>query len=147
MIWVDADSCPVPVRHMVERFALRLAIPTAYVANHPIPHPADPLFTMVVTGTEEGAADDHIASHIAAGDLAVTRDIPLAARLVEQGARVINDRGTRYTRENIGERLSERNFHLQLDKLGLYPDRTGVYRPKDLALFANCLDREIHRKG
>ena len=36
-IWIDADSCPVQVRDLTVRFALRLKIPVKFVANHDIP--------------------------------------------------------------------------------------------------------------
>jgi uncharacterized protein YaiI (UPF0178 family) len=156
-IWVDADSCPVDARKILERFSLRLAIPLRYVANHPIPllegnlRPAgdrqrvqkNPLYEMIITDAEDGAADDYIVEHIASGDIAVTRDIPLAARLVEKGAIVLNDRGMLFTAENIRERLSLRDFNLALTETGCAPDKTAVYNKRDINNFANCLDRVL----
>jgi uncharacterized protein YaiI (UPF0178 family) len=143
IIWVDADSCPVDARKILERFSLRLASPLRYVANHPIPLPQNPLYEMLITGAEDDAADDYIVEHIASGDIAVTRDIPLAARLVAKGVTVLNDRGTLFTAANIRERLSLRDFSLALTETGCAPDKTAVYNKRDINNFANCLDRVI----
>ena len=64
------------------------------------------------------AADDHIAEEAQPGDLAVTADIPLAAKLVAKGVVAIDPRGAEYTEENIGERLSVRDFMDQLRSTG-----------------------------
>ena len=71
--------------------------------------------------------------------------IPLARRLVDNQIRVINDRGTVYTDENIRERLAMRNLMLELYTSGLAPEKTGQFGKKELNNFANALDREITR--
>jgi uncharacterized protein YaiI (UPF0178 family) len=134
----------VDVRHILERFSLRLAIPLRYVANHNIPLSLkNPLYEMIITGTEDGAADDYIVEHAERTDIAVTRDIPLSLRLVEKGVTVLNDRGVLYTADNIRERLSLRDFNLALNEAGCVPDKTAVYSRRDINNFANCLDRVI----
>jgi uncharacterized protein YaiI (UPF0178 family) len=146
VIWVDADSCPVDARRLLERFSLRLDIPLRYVANHAIPFSVkNPLYEMIITGTTEGAADDYIVEHIERCDIAVTRDIPLAARLVEKGVTVLNDRGGLFTAENIRERLSWRAFNMALNATGYIPDKTSSYSKRDINNFANCLDRVISK--
>lgn len=149
-IWVDADSCPVPVRELVVKFALRLGLPANFVANReiPLPHPAkkSSLIQMIVTDSAEGAADDYIVEHILSQDLAITRDIPLAARLVEKNVTTINDRGNLFSPESIREQVSIRNFNYELAQMGIQPDRTGNFNKKNINDFANCLDRELQRK-
>jgi uncharacterized protein YaiI (UPF0178 family) len=131
---------------MIQRFSSRLQIPTKYVANRVIPLPESPFCEMIVTGSEEGAADDYICAHTDPRDIAVTRDIPLADRLVSQGITTLNDRGILFTVENIRERLSMRNFNLALNEMGEKIEKTGHYGKQELAQFANCLDREITKK-
>jgi uncharacterized protein YaiI (UPF0178 family) len=75
------------------------------------------------------------------GDIVVTRDIPLAERLVEKNVTVMDDRGRVYSRENIRERLSLRNFVVGLARNGLDPERSGVYGKKELKAMADSLDR------
>jgi uncharacterized protein YaiI (UPF0178 family) len=144
VIWVDADSCPVDARRILERFSLRLNIPLRYVANRAIPLSLkNPLYEMIITGATDGAADDYIVEHIDSSDIAVTRDIPLASRLVEKGVTVLNDRGGLFTAENIRERLSLRDFNLALNEAGIAPEKTANYSKRDINNFANCLDRVI----
>ena len=101
---------------------------------------------MIRSGDGPDAADNYIVEHIGGNDIAVTRDIPLAARLAEKHICVINDRGILYTPDTVSERLSLRNFNLELCENGLMPERTGIYGKKELNKFANCLDREIQKK-
>lgn len=150
-IWVDADSCPVQVRSLVLRFAVRLEIKTYFVANRNIPVKSSlpvpkNLVKMVITRQAQDAADDYIAGNAGTDDIVVTRDIPLAARLVERSITVINDRGTAFTKENIRERLSVRNFNLELARSGIQPDRKSAYGRKNLSEFSNCLDKAVQAK-
>jgi uncharacterized protein YaiI (UPF0178 family) len=95
----------------------------------------------------EGAADDRIVALAAPGDLGVTRDIPLASRLVEASVLVIDDRGRTYTRENIRERLSLRDFKVGLAENGLETERYAVYGKRELKTFADALDRALTKLG
>ena len=122
-ILVDADSCPRPARELILKTAVRRRIKTIFAANRPIPGIGGPdgslgdLALMELCPAGEGAADDRIVELAESGDLVITRDIPLASRLVETGAPilVIDDRGQIYTRENIRERLSLRDFMVGLE--------------------------------
>ena len=146
VVWVDADSCPRMVREYLVSYTKKLEIPVIFVANRIIPQPVSyEKFKMVVCPSESQAADDYIAEHVNKSDLVVTRDIPLADRLVETGISVMNDRGTLFTAENIKERLSERNFNLQLAEIGLCGTKQSYYGKKEFALFANCFDKKIHQ--
>lgn len=142
-IWIDADSCPLPVRNWVIDIAKAKALNVNFVANREIPHPKnDAHFKMFVCEKTEGAADDFIFSNASGNDIVVTRDIPFAARLVEKGIFVMNDRGTVFTKDNIAERLSERNFNLNLAMIGLSGNSTRHYGPKELKKFADCFERK-----
>lgn len=149
-IWVDADSCPVLVRDLVVRFSLRLKLFTFFVANRVIPLPPHALksnyIKMIVTDTIEGAADDYIADNANSCDMVITRDIPLAARLLEKNITVINDRGSKFTSDTINEQLSVRNFHFDLAQIGIQPTKSSNYSKKELNNFANCFDRELQNK-
>jgi uncharacterized protein YaiI (UPF0178 family) len=96
---------------------------------------------MLLCPAGEGAADDAIAAEASAGDVAVTRDVPLAARLVEKGAAVLDDRGRVFTRDNIREKLSLRDFAVGLAESGCDFDRTANYGAKEKKAFADSLDR------
>ena len=87
------------------------------------------------------AADNHIAGACAAGDLVVTADIPLAARVVEKGATGLNPRGELYTAENVKGLLSLRNFMEEMRSGGLTAGGPRSHDKKHNAAFANALDR------
>ncbi|MDR1507895.1 MAG: DUF188 domain-containing protein [Treponema sp.] len=138
-ILVDADSCPRQVRDVVARAAKRTGIDAVFAANRPIPGIEKD--AMVICPPESGSADNAIAERAGPGDIAVTRDIPLAARLVKTGAAVLDDRGRTYTAENIGERVSIRDFTVGLAENGMDFDRQANYGKRSLKAFADSLDR------
>ena len=90
-------------------------------------------------------ADTYIVEHSAAGDVAVTADIPLAALLVPKGVVVIDPRGEVYTEESIGERLSVRNFMDELRMGGVETGGHAPYGAKEKQAFANAIDRALTR--
>ena len=75
----------------------------------------------------------------------MTRDLPLAERLVDSGVTVLDDRGRVFTKENIRERRSLRDFVVGLAENGMETERTASYGKKELGSFANSLDRELTR--
>ncbi|GHV71239.1 UPF0178 protein [Spirochaetia bacterium] len=140
-IFVDADSCPRPAREAVLRSSNKKGIRSVFAANRSIPGIAGKYAVMEICPAGEGSADNRIVSLARQGDLAVTRDIPLAARLVEASVAVLDDRGRVYTRENIRERLSLRDFTVNLAEQGLGIERAASYGKKELKGFADSFDR------
>lgn len=145
-IWVDADSCPIPVKDIIFRFCKRLSLKLIFVANHEIPMPKSPLFQMIVCDATPDAADNYIVENALQHDIVITRDIPMAARLLEKNITTINDRGLLFTSENIREKLSLRNFNKELYDNGILSEKTSTFSKKDVNNFANCFDREIQKK-
>jgi uncharacterized protein YaiI (UPF0178 family) len=144
-ILVDADSCPREARELVLRRATRLDIQAVFAANRRIPGIAGKWAVMEICPASINAADDRIAELASPGDLVISRDIPLAQRMVEAGIAIINDRGREYNRENIREMLSLRNFAVGLAENGLGVERIPSYGKKELKTFADALDRILTR--
>jgi uncharacterized protein YaiI (UPF0178 family) len=144
-IWVDADACPAVIREVLFRAANRLGITTTLVANHHIRVPRSPHLrsTQVASGFDK--ADDHIAAQVNAGDLVITGDIPLAARVVESGGTALNPRGTLYDSESIREHLGRRDFMEELRSAGVQTGGPSSLSKSDVQAFANALDRFIAR--
>ncbi len=140
-IWVDADSFPAKARDLLLKTAIQHNMYVIYVANHDIPFRiSSPLFEMQVCPSSPGAADDRIVENCKQGDIVATRDIPLAARLVEKGIDVINDRGIHYDKRTVEKRLKERELSMQMEVLGLHSGyRHEGYGSKELEAFAKCL--------
>ena len=128
---------------MVLRFSARLGIKTVFAANRPIPGLPENIAQMELCPDGEGAADDRIVALARPGDLVISRDLPLAERLVEAGVAVLDDRGRVFTKENIKERRSLRDFTVGLAESGMDYERTASYGKKELNTFANSLDREL----
>jgi hypothetical protein len=143
-ILVDADSCPKEARNMILRFSARLGIKIVFAANRPIPGlPETALMEICPPG--EGEADKRIAASAQPGDLVITRDLPLAEQLVDSGIRVMDDRGRVFTKENIRQLRSIRDFIVDLAENGLGAERTSSYGRKELNSLANSLDKELSR--
>jgi hypothetical protein len=138
-IIVDADSCPRAARDLVLRRAAKMEIQIIFVANRLIPDSKGA--RMEICPNVENSADDRIVELTERGDFIVTRDVPLAKRLVEKGASVIDDRGRVFSLNNINELLSLRNFVVGLADNGLGIERTANYGKKELKSFADSLDR------
>lgn len=145
-LWIDADAAPVAVKEICYRASDRLKVETIFVANQRLQLPPGYSFlqSVRVDGSAD-AADRYIAEHAAAGDVAVTQDIPLAALLVPKGVATIDPRGEVYTEESIGERLSVRNFMEGLRSGGVDTGGHGAYGAREKQLFANALDRALTR--
>ena len=142
-ILIDGDSCPRDARELVLRTAGRRGIPVICAANRPIPGIDGKNTAMEICPATDNAADDRIMELADAGDLAISRDLALAKRLLEKGAAVIDDRGRAFTRNNINELLSLRNFTVGLAENGMDFERTPGYGKKELKLFADSLDRQL----
>ena len=145
-LWLDADAAPRDVKEVCLRAAERLKLETILVANARIQLPLG--YAHVSAVRVEGGpdvADRYIVEHAAAGDVAVTADIPLAALLVPKGVIVIDPRGEEYTAESIGERLSVRDFMDGLRGAGVETGGHAPYGAREKQAFANALDRALTR--
>ena len=130
---------------MVSRFSARLGIKTIFAANRPIPTDGNDMIIMELCPSSEGAADNRIVELACPGDLVLTRDLPLAERLVLAGVTVLDDRGRVFTKENISSLRSLRDFVVGLAENGYETERTLSYSKKDVKTLANSLDKELSR--
>ncbi len=143
-LWIDADAAPRDVKEIAFRSAKRLQMQTILVANRRLPvPPGNPYVEAVQVSGGPDAADQHIAEHAEPGDVAITADIPLAAELVAKDVQVIDPRGEEYTRENVGERLTLRDFMDSLRGSGVETGGARPFGPRDKQAFAAALDRVL----
>lgn len=140
-LWVDADACPNVIKDILFRAAEKRQILCTLVANQFIQVPRGPWFKSMQVPSGFDVADDRIVELIQPGDLAITADIPLAAKVVEKGAFALNPRGTFYTAENIRQRLNMRNFMEELRSSGVQVGGPASFSQQDRMAFANALDR------
>jgi uncharacterized protein YaiI (UPF0178 family) len=140
-IFVDADACPV--KDEVYRVARRYGMRVAVVANTPMRVPADPLFELVVR-SGFGAADDWITEQAGQGDIVVTADIPLAARCLPKGSRVLGPKGEPFTDNDIGAALAMRDLMDELRQGGAVTGGPAPMTPRDRSRFLSKLDEMVN---
>ena len=140
-IYIDADACPV--KEETYRVARRYALPVKAVANAPLRVPADPLVELVVR-PGFGAADDWIAEQAGPGDIVVTADIPLAARCLAKGARVLSPKGQPFTDNDIGAALAMRDLMDELRQGGAVTGGPAPMTAKDRSRFLSKLDEAVN---
>ncbi|MDP9193491.1 MAG: YaiI/YqxD family protein [Acidobacteriota bacterium] len=140
-IYVDADACPV--KEEVYRVARRYAWPVTLVANAPQRIPDDERFTLIVVREGMDVADDWIAEHAGEGDIVITADIPLAARCVRNGARVIGTTGRPFTEDNVGGALATRDILSELRGAGAFTPGPPPFEKRDRSRFLQALDTAI----
>lgn len=139
-LYIDGDACPV--RDEAYRVAGRLGLPVIVVGNgaRGVRPPPLPNARIVVVGEGADAADDWIVEHIAAGDICVTADIPLASRCLAKAAKALAPNGRVWTSDNIGGALAGREIGRALRESGMM---TGGPPPLDRAArsrFLSALD-------
>jgi len=147
-IWVDADACPKAIKEVLFRAAERTRILTTMVANRHQHTPRSEFVSLLVAASGVDEADEEIVSRVAAGDLVITSDIPLASQVIERGGQALSPRGELYTAENMGARLNMRDFLESLRSSGSV-DAGGPppLSQADRQAFADHLDRILARAG
>ncbi|HEX3754152.1 MAG TPA: YaiI/YqxD family protein [Rhizomicrobium sp.] len=140
-IYVDGDACPVKAE--VERVAVRHGLGVTIVSNGGLRPSANPLLRHVTVSDGADAADDWIAERIGAGDIAVTADIPLAARCLAKGARVLGPDGRPFTETGIGMALGMRDLHRHLREATGQQTFNAGFGKQDRSRFLNELENCI----
>ena len=142
VLYVDADACPV--KDEAERVATRHKVAMKLVSNGGLRMSRNPLVEVVIVPDGPDVADMWIADRAGRGDVVVTGDIPLAAKAVAKGARVLAHDGEAFTEANIGPRLAQRD--LMADLRAADPFRQGggrAFSKADRARFLDALEREM----
>ncbi|THH35254.1 YaiI/YqxD family protein [Aliishimia ponticola] len=141
-VYVDADACPVKAE--AEKVATRHGVKLFLVSNGGLRLSQNPLVEVVIVPEGPDVADIWIADRAGPGDVVVTGDIPLAARCVETGARVLKHNGERLTEANVREALAMRD--LMADLRSADPFRQGGgkgFTKADRSRFLDALEREL----
>ncbi|PLX84195.1 MAG: YaiI/YqxD family protein [Desulfuromonas sp.] len=144
-MWVDADACPRVIKEILFRAAERLSVSLTLVANQVLRTPPSPYVRSIRVSAGLDVADLEIVRLLEPGDLVVTADIPLAAAVIEKGGHALDPRGEFFSEENIGERLTLRNFMDELRSGGVETGGPASFGRADRTAFANQLDRFLAR--
>ncbi len=142
VLYVDADACPVKAE--AERVASRHKIAMKLVSNGGLRPSPNPLVENIIVPEGPDVADMWIADRAVKGDVVITSDIPLAAKVVASGARVLKPNGEALTEANVGNALATRD--LMTDLRAADPFRQGGGKPfskTDRSRFLDALERTI----
>jgi uncharacterized protein YaiI (UPF0178 family) len=145
ILYVDADACPVKqeIIRVAERFDLRVYMVSnsgTYTAGRPNVHSI-----MVSDGFD--AADDWIVEKAQPGDIIITSDIPLAARVLEKQADALAPNGRIFTKESIGAALAMREFNAYLREAGESKGYNVPFTRQDRSNFLHAVDQLIRKPG
>ena len=140
-IWVDADATPRAVKEVLFKASERRGVDIILVANSWFQHPQHGRVTFVQVEQGPDEADHYIAEHAQLGDLVITGDIPLAARVVPNGVAVIQPHGRELDQESIDEALALRDFKESLRDAGTMTGGPPPFGAKQKQRFSNALDR------
>lgn len=141
-IYVDADACPVKAE--VERVATRHKLKVYVVSNGGLRPSVNPLVENVIVPDGPDVTDMWIAERAGVGDVVITGDIPLAAKCVEAGAKVLKHNGEALNERNVGQALAVRD--LMTDLRSADPFRQGggkAFSKADRSRFLDALERDI----
>ncbi len=144
MIYVDADACPV--KDEAERVATRHKLKMFIVSNGGLRPSQNPFVETIIVPDGPDVADMWIADRATHGDVVVTGDIPLAAKCIEAGAKVVKHNGEILHERNIGNVLATRD--LMADMRAADPFRQGggkSFSKSDRSRFLDALERLVRQ--
>ncbi|MEM1317946.1 MAG: YaiI/YqxD family protein [Pseudomonadota bacterium] len=142
-IFIDADACPVKEETL--KVAGRYELQTFIVSNGGMRPSRDPLVKVVVVPEGADAADDWIVEQAQAGDIAITADIPLAARLLEKQAQPLGPTGKPFTEQTIGMALAVREIKQHQREATQTQTRNAGFTPRDRSNFLQALDKLVQQ--
>ena len=140
-IYVDADACPV--KDEVLRVAERHGLVVHVVGNSWMRLSEGPLVRRAVVPNTPDAADDWIAERIGSGDVVITSDIPLAARCVATGAKVVRPNGKPLDEASISMAVAVRDLHTHLREIGEITRGPAAFTKQDRSRFLDTLETTV----
>lgn len=146
-IWVDADACPVAIKEILFRAAMRTKTQLTLVANQAIRVPKSPCIRAIQVEPGFDVADDEIVKRCQSGDLVITSDIPLAAQVIDKGGYALSPRGEMYSANDIQARLTMRDFLETMRSSGVVTGGPPALSQNDKKLFAGHLDSLLAKRS
>ena len=140
-IYVDADACPV--KDEIYRVADRHKLKVYIVSNGFMRLPQSPLIERILVDEGPDVADDWIAEHATSDDIAITADIPLAARCVENNVTTIAPTGKLFTEDNIGMSLATRNLMADIRSASNTQTYNAEFSKQDRSNFLQALENAV----
>ncbi|MBR4598625.1 MAG: DUF188 domain-containing protein [Treponema sp.] len=143
-VWLDADSFPVKARSFLVDHASSKQVSVFFVANHEIKADYSKV-KMIICEKGKDVADNYIFEHACLNDIVLTRDVLFASRLLEKNITVMNDRGVLFSKDNIGDKLREREFSLNMSEIGFGAGKGNYYGEKEFKKFSTLFEQELQK--
>jgi len=140
-LYIDADACPVKAEILKVSYRHKLAV--YIVSNQWMRLEVGPLVEKIVVADGPDAADDWIADHITARDIAITADILLAKRCLDAGATVIGPTGKVFSPDNIGMAVAMRDLKAHLRETGESRGFNPSFTQRDKSRFLQALEKAV----
>jgi uncharacterized protein len=144
-LYIDGDAFPNLLKPIMVRAIQRLELQTFVVANKRIYLGESKHISYIVVGAGPDEADNRIVEMVEEGDLVITADIPLADHVITKKAHAIDHRGGIFSKENIKQYLTMRNFMQEIRDCGEQTRGPSPLNKKDAHGFANTLDRFLNK--
>jgi hypothetical protein len=133
------------VKEEIYRVARRVGFDVAVVANSFIRTPTELRIKFVLVDSGPDIADDWIAERATSGDVVVTNDIPLASRVLPNGAEAVSPTGKIFTTDMIGTAIATRSIMEQIRSTGEITGGPKPFDARDRSKFLNALDAVVFR--
>jgi hypothetical protein len=143
-IYIDADACPV--KEETYKIAVRYGLQTFVVSNSFMQIPTSPLIVRAIVDAGADVVDNWITEHVVAGDVVVTSDIPLAARVLAKEAHAIAPYGRAFTEDSIGLALAQRSLMEHIRSTGERTSGPPPFSSTNRSRFLQALDQTIARE-
>ena len=128
------------MKNEIYRVAERYGLQVRVVANTWMRTPDADWLSLVIVDDGFDAADDWIVEHAEEDDIVISGDIPLAARCVKKGARVLGHKGHVFKESSMGDELAQRDLLSQLRDAGVVSGGPAPFEPRDRSRFLERLD-------
>jgi len=140
-IYVDADACPV--KEEVMRVANRHKLEVFMVSNSYLRPINRSNIHIILVEAGADVADDWIAERAKEGDIAITADILLAQRCLENKADAINPNGKVFNNDNIGNAVAGRSLNAHLRETGEITSFNKPFTKQNRSDFLQSLENTI----
>ena len=104
------------------------------------------MISRIIVNAGPDVADDWIVENIAAGDIVITSDIPLAARILTKKGHAIAPYGRPFTEESIGLALAQRSIMEHIRSTGEITGGPPPFTNANRSRFLQILDQTIVRQ-
>ena len=145
-LFIDGDALPNILKPILLRAIIRNNISTFVISNKRINIGESENINYSLVASDPDEADNKIVELVEEKDLVITSDIPLADRVIDKKAFVLDHRGRYFDKDNIKQALAIRNLMQEIRDGGEITKGQAPITQKDAHEFANQLNIFLRKK-